>query len=301
MEKEIYQTDLQEVKAFLMKLLYLQIPEPSFSRIKHLVEEAAAKENDSTFFYVAYSSVWRYSGKTKLQLSEEDLKWSATIRKGWTIKNWTTDQACRALLLISLPHQNKEVFLKRLNKLAETADVGELVALYLTLPLLPHPEILCERAAEGVRNNMTLVYDAIALDNPFPADYMKENAWNQMILKGIFNNRPLNRIVDLDKRANPTLAAMLSAFAHERWAAGRTVSPELWRGVAPFINQEFLPDIEKVFGQVDPLEQQAAALACADSNFPDAKELLAKRPDLKIYIDEKKLSWQTLSELLSNN
>ncbi len=299
MENKTYQADVNEVQSFLLNIISLQMKELALLSFKQLLSEISTAETNTTF-YIAYSTVWKYSGKEKLMLSENDLKRADEIRKGWVIKDWTTDQACRALLLLSLSNHEKTTFVKTLNNLAGAADVSELVALYLALPLLPYPESLCDRAAEGVRNNMTVVYDAIALNNPFPAAYLNENAWNQLVLKGIFNNRPLGQIVNLDQRANEKLAGMISSFAHERWAAGRSVSAEAWRCVAPFINENFLSDIEKVIEHSNPIEQKAAALACATSSFPEAKKLLNQRADLKMLIEEKQLSWQILSEELSN-
>ncbi len=298
MENKIDQADVNEVQSFLMNIISLQMKELSFLSFKQLLGEVSTAQTN-TAFYIAYSTVWKYSGKEKLILSDKDLQRADEIRKGWVIKDWTTDQACRVLLLLSLSKQEKTIFIKTLNNLAGAADVSELVALYLSLALLPYPELLCDRASEGVRNNMTVVYDAIALNNPFPADYLNENAWNQMVLKGIFNNRPLGQIVHLDKRANEKLATMISSFAHERWAAGRSVSAEAWRCVAPFINKELLSDIEKVLEHPNTLEQKAAALACATSSFPEAKKILNQRADLKMLIEEKQLSWQILSDELS--
>ena len=55
-----------------------------------------------------------------------------------------------------------------------------------------------------------------------------------MVLKALFVETTLAPIVGLDERANPELARILRDYAHERWAAGRPVSPELWRCVGPF-------------------------------------------------------------------
>jgi hypothetical protein len=81
-----------------------------------------------------------------------------------------------------------------LDQLFGTADVGEQTALYLSLPLLPYAASFKHRASEGIRTNMTVVFNAIALDNPYAAEFMEEAAWNQLVLKAIFVGSPLHRI-----------------------------------------------------------------------------------------------------------
>jgi hypothetical protein len=142
---------------------------------------------------------------------------------------------------------------------------------------------------------MTVVFNAIALDNPYPAEYLEEAAWNQLVLKTIFVGSPLHRIQGIDKRANAALASTLSDFAHERWAAKRQVPVELWRPVGPFINEKNLPDIEKLFTSGDPVQQSAAALACYHSDFPQAKTVLSQYPDFARKVTNKELTWENIS------
>jgi hypothetical protein len=91
---------------------------------------------------------------------------------------------------------------------------------------------------------------------------------------------------------------MLSDYAHERWAAHRSVNPQLWRCVGPFISQETFPDIQKIAASPDPIEREAAALACAESTFPGAKELIPV--NLKKAIDNGTLSWGTLAKKIND-
>ena len=82
-----------------------------------------------------------------------------------------------------------------------------------------------------------------------------------MVLKALFEGSPLYLIDGLDDWANADLAAMLVAYAHERWSAGRPVSPELWRSVGPFAQGSAVENLQRVLEENDPA-QQAAALAC---------------------------------------
>jgi len=132
------------------------------------------------------------------------------------------------------------------DKLCQSADVNELVAFYKALPLLPFPEAHAARAAEGVRTNITDVFRAVAHKNSYPAEHFDEVAWNTMVLKALFIGVPLHPIVGLDERANPRLMRMLCDYAHERWAAGRDVSPELWRCVGPHADEAAIADLKRV-------------------------------------------------------
>ena len=287
----MYQADISATKAFL-KSIFERSTTPQGSawlaQKTALVSSDSAKEKD---FYLAFSAAPRFVGKEDLQLTEADIAQADALRTGFNPSRWTADQAARTLLLLSLPTQDADAFVKQVETLFGTADMGELVALYGSLPLLPYPERFSKRAAEGLRTNMGDVYEAVALENPFPCEYMEEDAWNQLVLKTLFVGKPLYRIHGLDQRSNPELTRMLSDYAHERWAAGRPVSPELWRPVGPFIDENTIHDIRRLFSQPDELEREAAALACSQSSFGPARELLNSHPDLKQKIESGELNW----------
>ena len=235
----------------------------------------------------------RYLGKENLQLTSEDLEAAQAVIPGWYPGHWSVDQAGRTLLLLALPCDDTQQYVRSLDQVFTTADMGELVVLYQSLPLLPHPELHRQRAAEGIRSNMSNVFQAIALRNPYPANYLDDIAWNQMVLKALFVGSPLHLIWGLDSRANPELAKMLADYAHERWAAKRPVSPELWRPVGRFADSAIIADLEKVLADGDTVSQAAAALACAESPLPEAQALLSRYPDLHSSIQQGDLSWSS--------
>ncbi len=264
-------------------------------------QEQIATGTTARVLFSAFGAVPGYTGKKDLELTQEDLQAAETIRKGWSPADWSVDQAGRTLLLLTLPHNEPEKYLASLEKLFAAADVGELVALYQSLPILPYPEQYIALAKSAIRSNMTAVFNAVALHNPYPTDYFNEHIWNQMILKAVFVGSPLHLIWGLDRRANPELARMLVDYAHERWAAKRTVTPELWRLVAPFADAEMIADLEKVLNDVDATQQQAAALACSQSPSPDVQALLQSHSDLQLLIQEGSLTWNSFNkEQLSN-
>ncbi len=265
-------------------------------------------------FFTAFSAVPRYTEKHEIQPTVEELESASNVCNNWYPAHWTIDQAARTLLVLSLPSTDADKYLQILNQVFAAGDVRELVALYQALPLLPSSERFCDllaaalrdRAAEGIRSNMTAVFNAVALNNPYPAKYLDNLAWNQMVLKALFVGSPLHLIQGIDERANPELARMLVDYAHERWAAGRDVSPELWRCVGKFANSEMLADLERVLaesqiksdsngkGQKKLLERTAAALACADCPLPQAEDILAQYPDLQNDIQAGRLTWKNV-------
>ena len=287
--------DSVSVEKFLFDLLARVTTDAGLNWLQKQLTEVQTENK----FFMAFSMAPRFIGKKPLEVTETDVEAANAIRKGFNPSNWTADQTARTILLLAMPHQSAEDYVKTLDKLFAAADVNELVALYAALPVLPYPEEHIARQAEGVRTNMTLVFEAVALQNPYPHDYLPEEAWNQLVLKSIFTNRPLYKIYGLENRRNRKLTYMLSDFAHERWAAGRTLSPEVWRNAGPFIDETIWPDIQKLATQPNELEQQAAALVCAESNYPEAKELLGAMPKWKQKIISGELTWQTIGEAVA--
>ena len=244
--------------------------------------------------YRCISLVSRNIGKADLALTDAELKQAGAVRKDWNPCDWSLDQTARIYLLLVCGSEGAS-FSHRLDQLCNTADVGELVAFYRGLPLYPDQTRYALRAAEGVRTNMKAVFEAVAHRNPYPAEQLAEPAWNQMVLKTLFIGSRLAPVVGLDRRANPALARMLCDYAHERWAAGRPISHELWRCVGPFASGEMLRDLGRVLEKGTDPERAAAALALASSPDPEANGLLWAYPELSIAVSENKVSWQTLA------
>ena len=235
----------------------------------------------------------RKLGKAALALSETDLAAAGSALPGWDPRGWSVTDAARILLLAGLPAAGKS-FAERFRALCQTADADELATLYRGLPLYPEPAALEPQVGEGLRSNMRGVFEAIAHHNPYPKAHFDDHRWNHMVLKALFIGSPLAPIQGLDARANPELARIMCDFAHERWAAGRTVPFEIWRCVGPFAEGAALDDLARVLAQGEAVERRAAALALSASPDRRAAELLQAVPGLAGDISLKRLSWATL-------
>ncbi len=236
------------IVALLNSWLEMRISPENLVWLNCKKKEIKQNAQEKTLF-TSFSAVSRYLDKQKLELSAEELLIAKEIIEGWNPTNWTIEQVGRTILILSFPYEDQERYVATLDKIFAAADVGEAIALYQSLPLLPYPERFRLRAAEGIRSNITSVFNAVALDNPYPATYLDNLAWNQMILKALFIGSPLQPIYGLEKRNNPQLSQMLIDYARERLAAKRTVNYELWQLVLPF-NTQAVAELEPVFNQV---------------------------------------------------
>lgn len=262
------------------------------------LNEALAGLSSQTSTASLYKTVGlmpRRLGKADLDLSDEDLRRAAATRDGWDPRGWTVDEAGRVLAVCSVAAACGDRFPLLFSALCRSAEVGEAIALYRGLPLYPMQQRLEPQAAEGLRTNMRAVFEAIAHRSPFPREQFADERWNQMVLKALFIGSRLDLIQGLDERANPALAAILSDYAHERWAAGRPVSPELWRCLGPFAEGRLLDDLKRLAASRDPRDRQAAALALSASRAPEAHGLLDAMPELAASVRSGRLTWDTVT------
>jgi hypothetical protein len=250
-------------------------------------------ETDRALF-LAISLVHRRIGKADLVLSAADIAAADAARPGWRPVGWSLDQAARVFLLLAAGGSPAR-FAERLEQLFATADISELIAFYRGLPLYPDQARYIERAAEGVRTNMKAVFESVAHNSPYPAEQFSEGGWNQMVVKALFIGSTLYPIEGLERRWNPDLTRMLCDYAHERWAAGRPVSYELWRGVGRHADKAAIDDLARVLATGAPTERQAAAIALGESPHREAESILGRDPNLAAAVHNGQISWETLA------
>ncbi|MGL6161380.1 EboA domain-containing protein [Microbulbifer sp.] len=285
--------ELPQIADYLFSLLVAQSGAESIAWLEQQKEKLPGSKSPSAF-YLAFSTASRFFDKAPLSVNQQEMARANGLRPGFSPWHWNRLQTARTALLLLYPHNDPDKWLPTLAKLFETADLHEQEALYAALPVLPHPDRLKLRATEGLRTNITSVFDAVALYNPYPCEYLDEPAWNQLVLKAVFLERPLFRIYQSHKRININLAQTLVDYAHERWAAGRTVTPELWRFVGPFLREEHSSDMQRVLSEGTLLDRKAMLLACSTSSLPTARQLLAGYPEIEAEIESGELNWDGL-------
>ena len=236
----------------------------------------------------------RKLGKADLNLSPDEFRAADDIRADLDASNWSVDQTARILFALASFMGDTATFAATLDRLFQSAEITEQIALLLGLPLYPAQELLVHRAAEGVRSTMQTVFEAVAHRSPLPKERFSEAQWNQMILKALFISSRLAPIQGLDERRNAELAETLMNYVHERWSAARSVSPELWRCVGPFARKEDIADLVRVLESRNKNEVAAAALALSECLLPEAQRMLERVPDLVNDITDKRITWDTI-------
>lgn len=253
----------------------------------------AAGAPDRTF-QLAFGMAVRKAGAAPLAATGTEQADAFAVHPGWDLRDWTVDQAARAALLLALPVSPAST--KSILALFQTADLGEHVALVRALFLLPGNESLLHIAREGIRSNMGDVFFAVSQRNPYPSERFDDIAWNQMIVKCLFVELPLRGIFGLDARANADLARMISDLARERWAAGRAISPEAWRCVAPFAEDAAAGASAETLATAlerGGSDRRGAALGAWTSGRASVRDLVrAKAPELVSSLEDGTLTWE---------
>lgn len=205
-------------------------------------------------------------------------------------------EIARIYLLNRVLEENEDYFKPRVSQLIQVADKGELESFLRYLSFLPDAGYFQPVAVEALRTNIATVFDAIALDNPYPSLFFNEQQWNQMYLKAAFMQRDLSRIQDIGQRSNRDLARIISDYAHERWAASRTVDPYFWRPVGPYLEGTLIEDMKKLLESSNPEERKAAALCCISSRNAEAKALLNGHPEMVAWAGSDEGGWNNLKK-----
>lgn len=278
------------------------------AQLSEIIENKFSQENKNWFkekvalisatkstkdLYLTYSLL---ASKIKNKEALELLESNSEVVNYLKTKRASLLEIARIYLLVAVLEFDSGFFESKVANVIQVADSGELETFLKFLVFLPNAENYKNVAVDALRTNIVSVFDAIALNNPYPELYFTNKEWNQMYLKAAFLERNLNEIQAVDVKANKDLARIISDYAHERWAAGRNIDPYFWRPVTEFLDENLLNDIKSLLNNENPLVNKAAALCCFYSGTIAAKKLLGNYPALIKLIENKELSWETLKD-----
>ncbi|MEO1013096.1 MAG: EboA domain-containing protein [Bacteroidota bacterium] len=256
-------------------------------KLDSIIRESSAKE-----MYMTYSLL-----ASKIQNNEvPEISGNGEVADYLRLQRADLQQISRIYLLMEVLEADPDMFRPKVANIIQVADTGELATFLKFLVFLPNPEVYKHTAVEALRTNISTVFNAIALNNPYPALYFNEQQWNQMYLKTAFMQGDLSAIKEIDARANTELTRIISDYAHERWAASRDIDPYFWRPVAQYLNPTLLKDMQRLLKSDNPMENRVGALCCHTSKNAGAKELLEAYPELKSGIDRGEISWENLKD-----
>ncbi|MBK8501065.1 MAG: EboA domain-containing protein [Saprospiraceae bacterium] len=240
-------------------------------KLSSWLKERHQHGNLSKTFFINFGLIGRKIPRKGVSLDPDLEARLQHINPGFDPTKWTLDDLSRLSLMLSLSSKVSKEFI---GTLLAAADMREQVIVFRSIPYLPNAGDFVLLAIDGIRTNMVDVFDAIALDNTYAFDYFPDDAWNQMVLKAIFMERPIYRILGVDERRSHKLASILFDFVHERWSAGRLVTPELWRLVRGHLNPAIFADLRKVALGDNELAAQTAIKAMEESGYQDAIQWL---------------------------
>ncbi len=245
--------------------------------------------------YLTYSLIASKIQATTLDLGVVE---ASALTDYLQLQHTNAQELVRMYLFVEVLNADSDFFSPLVANIIQVADTSELVTFLKFLIVLPNPEYYQHTAVEALRTNIATVFDAIALQNPYPSLYFSPEQWNQMYLKAAFMERDLTQIVAIDKMANKALAKIISDYAHERWKASREVLPYFWRPVSNFIDEVLIKDMQRLFASKNVLENDVAALCCYKSDNAEATSLLAMYPELIKRIENKQLNWEAIIQSL---
>ena len=249
-------TKLEQEKFSTLAIQKLSDKEQNWLAQKKII--LAAQEGEKKF-PILFSLVSRFVAKENMVWTVNELQALEDIYPGFSHDSWTRQDVVRVIFMMDLDTKTNATYI---TQIFETAEVYELIALFKGLYLLENAAEFRMHYEEGIRTNMVNVFDAISAGNPFAKKYLPEASWNQLILKTLFIDRKLYKVHGVDAGKNENLANMLQDFVMERWAAGRTVSLEMWRMLFGFLRE----DVKKLIANRNIVGNEKKVIDCVLHN-----------------------------------
>jgi hypothetical protein len=210
----------------LLEILAPHVDAATLAWLAARVSEPGAVLSRNAFFG-AYAGAGRRFGDRRPTLAEAERQ--QLLEAGLAVpESWSLSHFARAVLLLcavdALPAAEHVALV---TEVIRKGDSAERAAALSALCCLPSPERFVDIAVDACRSHVIDVFSAIACDNAFPAAQFPQIGFNQLVMKVLFVELSLERVVNWRKRCNAQLFRMARDYEAERRAAFRPVPSDL--------------------------------------------------------------------------
>jgi hypothetical protein len=209
------------IKEQLLAVLRSRVDQGAWTWLSTSTETAATGGREQLL--LAYTAASHHAGSAPLNAP------AVSLPAGVILDGWRLEDAARAILLLSRAEASRgaEDFVSDATACYEEGDAGEQQSWLRTVGALPDSQRFLPTVIDACRSSVQPIFEAVACENPYPAQFFPERNFNQMILKALFNGVSLRRVAGLAGRLNPELSRMATDYEAERRAAGRTIPADI--------------------------------------------------------------------------
>jgi hypothetical protein len=193
--------------------------EPAAAWLREALTDIEKERPTITFFERSWAAAGRRLGTARLAASIEETQTLPFSPAGFCADEYGRTLLLRAVLAGQPPGTHTGL----VDDIYTTGELREQQAVLRALPHLPDPQRFTTIAVEAVRTNALTVIESIACENPYPARFFPDPAFNQLVLKCLFCTVSLRRLDGLPQRISPELKRMVASYVSERRAGGRPV------------------------------------------------------------------------------
>ncbi|MCA9538383.1 MAG: EboA domain-containing protein [Myxococcales bacterium] len=269
--------DAQEAAAALGELIRGRLDGPANDWLAGLAKDATVES-----VRLAMPDVARAVGQRPLVASFAE---RATAKLVGTcgpmqIGHWKTDEAVRTWLVARVAAATPTPF-RTLFSLYDLGDTETRVATLRAVNFVEDADTASgiELILDAGRTYLDPLLEAAWCHNPFSAKHLSDEEYRKAVLKALFCNVPVDGFLDLDARADETLARSLHDYADEREAAGRAVPAAVWTVAALYPGPGL---VARLIGRLEhplPAERLTAARALANARDPRSLSFIDERAE----------------------
>ena len=146
-------------------------------------------------------------------------------------EHWVASDLARICLLAVALRTPNTCTAELLTSCFQSGDERERSALLMGLAWLDPAGLWLAEAEQCCRVNSVTQFAAIAMQNPYPAQFFAQHSFNQLVLKSLFLGLDINHVHGLQQRNNAQLSSMCCAYIDEQVAAGRQYPLSIWLAV----------------------------------------------------------------------